>query len=295
MGMMRKVLLHTILLVTFFILTHDVRAQNASTEDVKVNIDRSIPGYNCGIAGLEDVRNGLDVRKPSACCYFNALDIDDEGDEGWIDRIIGGVKDNIPIFGAIRRNYRETLQRAKKIQDSISSKEPCVVGLPHPDHPDPSDPECSCVLSSDDTDPDESMTLAKVAEMCARHFNLTRGIRPDGSVDNNEVERVTRELDSCIKCANLKHGYYSSFGCIPLTSFSDFITQFVFGIGVGLAGIVALLCIIYSAIVVQLSQGNAEKMQSAQENMTACILGLLLVIFSVFILQIAGITILPGL
>jgi len=46
----------------------------------------------------------------------------------------------------------------------------------------------------------------------------------------------------------------------------------------------------------QSSQGNPEKLKKAQEMITSCIMGLMLIIFSVFILKLIGVNILkiPG-
>jgi hypothetical protein len=56
--------------------------------------------------------------------------------------------------------------------------------------------------------------------------------------------------------------------------------------GIGLAGGVAMLCIMYSAFRMQTSQGNPEAIKKAQETLTSCITGLVLIIFSVLILRI---------
>jgi putative Mn2+ efflux pump MntP len=65
----------------------------------------------------------------------------------------------------------------------------------------------------------------------------------------------------------------------------------------GLAGIIAIGCITFAAIQFQLSQGDTEKIKKARELMTSCIMGLILIIFSVFILRVIGVDILqlPGL
>lgn len=105
-----------------------------------------------------------------------------------------------------------------------------------------------------------------------------------------------KEYTGCIDCFR-KTGYWSALGCFYIADFKTFMEKNVFGILIGLAGIIALLCIIYSAISLQLSRGNPEKIKNAQERLTSCILGLLLIIFSMFILRLIGVSILglPGL
>lgn len=102
------------------------------------------------------------------------------------------------------------------------------------------------------------------------------------------------ERSACLSCAN-DGGVYSGIGCVK-TDIKKFIQETVFGIGIGLAGGLALLCIIYAAFMMQSSQGNPEKLKKAQELITSCIMGLMLIIFSVFILRLIGVDILriPG-
>ena len=56
------------------------------------------------------------------------------------------------------------------------------------------------------------------------------------------------------------------------------------------------MCIIYSAYLIQFSRGNPERIKKAREYLTSCIMGLLLIIFSIFILRLIGVDILriPG-
>jgi hypothetical protein len=100
---------------------------------------------------------------------------------------------------------------------------------------------------------------------------------------------------ACSKCFH-EGNYWSSLGCIEISSFQNFIQKNVFGWGIGLAGILAFGCMIYSAVQIQLSGGNAERVKKSQEMLTSCIMGLMVIIFSVFILRLIGVTILqiPG-
>jgi len=104
------------------------------------------------------------------------------------------------------------------------------------------------------------------------------------------------EKTSCISCVTTGKGIWTAIGCVQ-SDLGVFISQKLLGWGVGLAGTIALLCIIYSAFQLQTSRGNPEKIKKAQEMLTSCIMGLMLVIFSVFILRFIGLDILkiPGL
>jgi len=113
---------------------------------------------------------------------------------------------------------------------------------------------------------------------------------------NNFCQKQDKPEDrlACLNCAN-DGGVFSGIGCIK-TDTKKFIEETVFGLGIGLAGGFSLLCIIYAAFMMQSSQGNPEKLKKAQELITSCIMGLMLIIFSVFILRLIGVNILriPG-
>lgn len=70
----------------------------------------------------------------------------------------------------------------------------------------------------------------------------------------------------------------------------------IFGIVLSLSGGIATLLIIISGYRLMASQGNPEKMQAARDQLTAAIVGLLFIIFSIVILQTLGVDILhiPG-
>lgn len=94
---------------------------------------------------------------------------------------------------------------------------------------------------------------------------------------------------------NTNQGVWTALGGVNFT-LGDFIKNTLLGWGIGLAGVVSLLCIIYSAFMMQISGGNPEKLKKTRERLNSCIIGLILIIFSVFILRVIGVDILqiPG-
>jgi len=86
----------------------------------------------------------------------------------------------------------------------------------------------------------------------------------------------------------------TALGNLP-TSLSGLLTR-VFSIALSIAGVVALGLIIASGYRLMISQGNPEQVKGAREQLTAAIIGLLFIIFSLVILQIIGVNILkiPG-
>lgn len=150
-----------------------------------------------------------------------------------------------------------------------NNEKPCYSGVPSTN--DIHDPNCKCVAP---ITPSPSY-LKTLVNFCQSQSTL-------------------KERKKCLDCIN-KGGIWSGVGCVH-TDTKEFLQKTVFSWGIGLAGTVALLCIVYSAFTLETSQGNPEKLKKAQELLTSCIMGLLLIIFSMFILKLIGVNILqlPG-
>lgn len=100
---------------------------------------------------------------------------------------------------------------------------------------------------------------------------------------------------NCIDCFD-RGGAWTAFNCLGGDSPSDFVTSFI-KLGTGLGGGIAMLLILISGFQRITSAGNPEKLHEAKELMTAAISGLLLIIFSVYILKFIGVDVfgtLPG-
>lgn len=95
------------------------------------------------------------------------------------------------------------------------------------------------------------------------------------------------EKAKCISCVGSASCYWSGIGSV-YTDLPSFINKNLFGIFLSFAGVLTLLCIIYSAFILQTSSGNPERIKKARQNLTSCISGLLVIIFSIFILRIIG-------
>lgn len=99
----------------------------------------------------------------------------------------------------------------------------------------------------------------------------------------------------CQQCMQRKDCIWTGIGEVE-TDVGSFIGGKLLTWGIGVAGGVALLCIMYAAFMMQTSGGNAEQVKKAQQMLTSCITGLMLILFSVFILKLIGVDILkiPG-
>jgi len=152
-----------------------------------------------------------------------------------------------------------TLVRQSNITNPCVRGNPTIGGEPTTDY---SNPNCICLEKT-----------ATFTVLCDKYL------------------KNSKDYNSCVTC----QGIWTGLGCIK-SDLEKFITENVMTFGMSLAGIIAVLCIIYSAFELQTSSANPEKIKNAQERLTSCILGLLLIIFSIFILKLIGVDILriPG-
>ena len=88
---------------------------------------------------------------------------------------------------------------------------------------------------------------------------------------------------------------WTAFGCLP-ADLSELIGTFIFTTGLGIAGGIAFLYFLYGSFLILTSAGNPEKIEEAKQIIVSALSGLLLIIFSVFILKVIGVDILrlPG-
>lgn len=84
-------------------------------------------------------------------------------------------------------------------------------------------------------------------------------------------------------------GAWTAFGCIK-TDPSAFMTD-ILRIGIGVGGGIAFLLILFGGFQILTSAGNPEKLQAGREVVTSAITGLLLIIFSIFLLRLIGVNI----
>lgn len=87
------------------------------------------------------------------------------------------------------------------------------------------------------------------------------------------------------------NGIDTAIGCIPINDTNDFM-GWVLGWSVGVGSGIAFLLIVYSSFIVMTSQGDPSRLKSGQELLTSAISGLIMLIFSVFILKFIGVDIL---
>lgn len=225
----------------------------------------------CGVAG--------DPERNRCCPVVDVSDrIRDQfnvftGPFGAVGSLLGAV------FGII-------IQNALTVDYINAIQVQCVNGYPDPATAD--DPnQCTCVL------PERQMLNEKMSALCKKY--ISQDDRPDAFRRCMECAAGRYEQAGTSEAAGSMGGFYSGLGCVP-TRLEDFVSNFVMRIGIGVAGMVSLACIIYSAILLQVSRGNPDTITKAREQITSCLIGLIMIVFSIFILRVIGVDILriPG-
>ncbi len=87
------------------------------------------------------------------------------------------------------------------------------------------------------------------------------------------------------------NGIDTAIGCIPIADTNTFVS-WILGWSIGVGGGIAFLLIIYASFMIMTSQGDPPRLKAGQEVLTSAISGIIMLIFSVFILNFIGFDIL---
>ena len=141
--------------------------------------------------------------------------------------------------------------------------------------------------------------------LCEEKIKVTLGCDP-AKAPTTEVVNLCNQIPDpekqqlCKECMGPESdgsggGVWTGLGCLSFSP-SEFIKQ-VLQIAIGLGGGIAFLLLIYGAFLMTTASGNPEAADNAKQIITGAITGLLVIIFSVVILNIIGVQILqiPGL
>jgi hypothetical protein len=233
-------------------------------------VDQSL---DCGFASSEkynrccyDKNIDLDISNPDRLNNFDTSSISNNNDNGPISWEYIKQTIKLKIWPSLLKILGlDALGVDFKLHPN-NTINPCFEGIPSTDFYN--DPSCICL-------PQENQT----EKLCQSYLAHNQ-----------------KEYDLCVQCAKNKQGIWTAIGCVD-GDLNKFISNFILNIAIGIAGGIALLCILYAAFQIQSSQGNTEKIKKAQELLVSCITGLIMIIFSIFILKLIGVNILriPGL
>lgn len=97
-----------------------------------------------------------------------------------------------------------------------------------------------------------------------------------------------------LTCQN-NTGLATAIGCIPINDPNAFLA-FILNWAIGIGGGIAFLLIVYASFMIMTSSGNPDRLKAGQELLTSALMGVVLMVFSVFILKVIGVDILkiPG-
>lgn len=145
--------------------------------------------------------------------------------------------------------------------------------------------------SADQCEPETELEIGLAPTSVAQEaFSLCKQIPPELSTQRANCEACTGGTGDF----EGNEGVWTAIGCInrqPQAILQKFIT-----VGLGMSGGVALLTFLAAGFIFSTSQGDPKAYGTAKEMMTASIVGILFVIFSITILQFIGYEILkiPG-
>ncbi len=108
-----------------------------------------------------------------------------------------------------------------------------------------------------------------------------------------------KQKSGCESCMgdDTSPGVWTAIGCIDdIQSNPNSLLEKVIRFAMGIAGGIAFLLILFGGLQIMTSAGNPEQLNAGRELVTSAITGLLLIIFSIFILQFIGVNIIgiPG-
>jgi len=259
----------------------------------------TVPYLNCGQAHKSN----------NQCCWPNEVNsnslIGDPDNAGIIAKATIGsaVKISKTIFfewlpGLLNRAFDIGLDTSKSMDNSLTREE--IIKREYSNFCETGEPK-----NKDDLNGDIS-TLTKQNCVCQAPENSFIGVYGVNDAKNTPLGRKCekaldpKEKNSCLSCLNNinvtgKASVWTALGCVPL-DLPTFISQYVFVTLLGLAGLLSLGCLIYWAFKLETGGASADVQKKAREGIRQCFMGLLLIIFSIFIIRLIGVSILdlPG-
>ncbi len=130
--------------------------------------------------------------------------------------------------------------------------------------------------------PGSECSKLKNLECVNKKFTCIRN--PEEEVAPNTTEAVSCDTGS-------GKGLDTAIGCIPIedpNAFLGFILKWAIGVGGG----IAFLLVGFSSFMIMTSSGNPDRLKAGQELLTSALMGVVLLVFSVFILKVIGVDIL---
>ena len=153
-------------------------------------------------------------------------------------------------INSAKKFYCDTQENCIKVKESVTSKDECI----------------NAIGWTWDDSKNKCYLLEKISPIKPKECYVNVGVPAGGQSQYKGIQ--------------------TAIGCIP-TEPQAFVSTFITW-AIGIAGGVALLLMLFSAFGILTSAGDPEKLKASQERLTSAIIGLLFIIFSVFLLRIIG-------
>ncbi len=101
---------------------------------------------------------------------------------------------------------------------------------------------------------------------------------------------ITPALAAGVHCAG-GDTIDTAIGCVRIGNVND-TTAFFLQWAIGMSGGVGVILVLYAGILYIVSQGDPKKIQQAKSLFTSSITGVLMIVFSVFLLRVVGVDVL---
>jgi len=131
------------------------------------------------------------------------------------------------------------------------------------------------------------------------NYQNNTGQQPGGAGTTETIKKICDYAgaygDKCTACMDKADtSVWTAIGCVPATP--QGLIDALIPIGIGVAGGIAFLLILVGGFQIMTSAGNPEQLTAGKELVGSAIIGLLLIMFSVFILGLIGVNVLglPG-
>ncbi len=109
------------------------------------------------------------------------------------------------------------------------------------------------------------------------------------NLSTNICEEIVLEPDESLHCQN--NEINTAIGCISISDIDEFISQILIW-SLGIAGGIFLILTIYSGLLIMTSQGDPRKYKLGNEILLSAVSGLIMLVFSIFLLRFLGVDIL---
>ena len=145
--------------------------------------------------------------------------------------------------------------------------------------------------------------VGKRTGTCAVHANrCNKTYEPDVSIcasisDLNKCRATTSKpcipnLSAGSTLCEDGSGIRTAIGCIHVFDSQESFTSDILKWAVGIGGGIAFALMLYAGFMIMTASGNPERIKAGQELLTSAVAGLILLVFSVFILRFIGVDIL---